>query len=107
MIPDLPTPDTISRPDASARSRTARANPPSSRDAAVPTAAASTSSTRRPRSTSAASSNDTDGLLGEVALEQLGPASPSLEEHLDHLAHGSVAAGGARDIGRGRLHLLD
>src|SRR6478752_7227017 len=107
MIPDFPTPDTITRPDASARSRTARANPPSSRNPAVPTAEASTSSTRRPSATSAASSNGTDGLLSEVALEQLGPASPSLEEHLDHLPHGSVTARGPGDIGSDRLHLLD
>ena len=88
MIPDLPTPDTITRPDASARSRTARANPPSSRNPAVPTAEASTSSTRRPSATSAASSNGTDGLLGEVALEQLGPETAGLEQGLDGLANG-------------------
>src|SRR5262245_9174405 len=100
MIPDFPTPETITRPDAAASSCTARANPSSSRVPAVRTAAASTSSTRRPSSISSDGSNGTNRLLGEVALEQLGPEPAGLEQRLDGLANGAVPALGAGHVGR-------
>src|SRR5690349_1937530 len=106
MMPDFPTPETITRPEAAASSCTARANPSSRRVPAVRTAAASTSSTRRPSSTSSDGSNGTNRLLGEVALEQLGPQPAGLEQRLDGLANGAVPAPGAGHIRRDRLDLV-
>src|SRR3954454_12130510 len=96
MSPDFPTPETITRPRAAARSSTARAKGSFSRSAASRMLAASSRSTRRPSSISAPGSRATDGRLGEVALQHLGPHAPGLEQGLDHLADGAVAPGRAR-----------
>src|SRR5512138_1879920 len=107
MIPDFPTPETITRPEAAASSCTARAKPSSSRVPAVRTANASTSSTRRPSSTSSGGSNGTNCLLGEVALEEVGPEPAGLEQHLDHLPDRAVPAPRASHILGDRLHVVD
>src|SRR5690348_12486041 len=106
MSPDFPTPETMTRPDAPASNRTARANRSSNRPPAARTAEASSSATRRPRLISAASSNGTGHRLAEVSLEQTVPEPARLEQHLHDLAHGAVTARRAGDVGRERLDLV-
>ena len=90
----------MTRPDASASRRTARAKRSSSRAAAAaharpppaPRPGGRAPGARRPQPARAAAGSD------EVPLEQLGPDASRLEQGLDGLAHGAVAAGGPGDV---------
>src|SRR6266568_8287993 len=96
ISPDLPTPETISRPVAFSSSRTAAEKAGPRRSATRRIASASRTSTRRPRSASSPGSVRDIATLQEVFREQALPLTPSLEDQLRHLPHGAVAAGKSR-----------
>src|SRR5256884_6071261 len=96
MRPDLPTPETITRPPPSVRRRTAALNAGPSRWATRPIASASRASTRRPRSTRSPGSVRDIATLQTVRREETLPLAARLEDQLRHLADGTLAA---RDIG--------
>src|SRR2546429_5878126 len=104
MRPDLPTPETITRPAASARRPTAAANAGPSRWATRPMAFASCASTRRPRSTRSLGSVRDIAALQKVRREETVPLAARLEDLLGHLAHGALAARHGGDDPRRRLH---
>src|SRR5439155_1280191 len=86
--PDLPSPETMRRPFASARRRTARANAGPRRSPTRRIASASRASTRRPRSASSLGSMRDIATLQEVLREQALPLAPGLEDQLGHFADG-------------------
>src|SRR6266849_3056451 len=97
ISPDLPTPETISRPVAFSSSRTAAEKAGPRRSATRRIASASRTSTRRPRSASSVGSVRDIATLQEVFREQALPLTPGLEDQLSHLAHCRLAAGERRD----------
>src|SRR5437899_8698481 len=105
--PDLPTPDTMTRPRAAASSRTAVATGGPSRSATPRIAAASRARTRRPRSTRSVGSVRDIATLHEILGQQVVPLTPRLEDQLRPLAHRALPArhGGHRT--RRRFHLGD
>src|SRR5947208_13542688 len=105
MRPDLPTPETITRPAASARRPTAAANAGPSRWATRPMAFASRASTRRPRSTRSLGSVRDIAALQKVRREETVPLAARLEDLLGHFAHGALAARYVRDDPRRRFDL--
>src|SRR5256885_4419800 len=105
ISPDLPTPETISRPVAFSSSRTAAEKAGPRRSATRWIASASRTSTRRPRSASSLGSVRDIATLQEILREQALPLTPGLEDQLGHLPHRALAAGNSRhDSGHG-LHL--
>src|SRR2546422_1422526 len=96
ISPDLPTPETISRPVAFSSSRTAAENAGPRRSATRRIASASRTSTRRPRSASSLGSVRDIATLQEVFREQALPLTPGLEDQLGHLPHRALAAGNSR-----------
>src|SRR2546428_277757 len=92
ISPDLPTPETISRPVAFSSSRTAAEKAGPRRSATRRIASASRTSTRRPRSASSLGSVWDIATLQEVFREQALPLTPGLEDQLGHLPHGAEAA---------------
>src|SRR2546423_1365156 len=105
MRPALPTPETITRPAASARRPTAAANAGPSRWATRPMAAASRASTRRPRSTRSLGSVRDIAALQKIRGEETVPFAARLEDPLGDLAHGALAAWHVGDEPRRRLDL--
>src|SRR5438270_4502965 len=105
MRPDLPTPETITRPPPSVRRRTAALNAGPSRWATRPIASASRASTRRPRSTRSPGSVRDIATLQKVRREETLPVAARLEDLLGDLADGALAAGDVRDDPRRRLDL--
>src|SRR5438309_2322166 len=105
ISPDLPTPETISRPVAFSSSRTAAEKAGPSRSATRRIASASSTSTRRPRSASSLGSVRDIATLQEVFREQALPLTPGLEDQLGHLSHRALAAGHGRHDSGGGLHL--
>src|SRR5213080_3251975 len=105
MRPDLPTPETITRPAASARRPTAAANAGPSRWATRPMAFASRASTRRPRSTRSVGSVRDIAALQKVRREETVPLAARLEDQLGHLADGTLATRDIGDEARRRLDL--
>src|SRR5438876_10181403 len=103
--PDLPSPETMRRPFASARRRTARANAGPRRSPTRRIASASRASTRRPRSASSLGSMRDIATLQEVLREQALPLAPGLEDQLGHFADGALAPGNGRHQPGGGLHL--
>src|SRR2546428_2149859 len=107
ISPDLPPPDTMSRPRAAASSRTAAANGGPNRSATRSIAAASRARTRRPRSTrSLGSVRDIAALLEVLGQEAL-PLAPRLEDQFCDLTCLSPAPGGRGDDARRGLDLAD
>src|SRR3989442_1138904 len=103
ISPDLPTPETISRPVAFSSSRTAAEKAGPRRSATRRIASASRTSTRRPRSASSLGSVRDIATLQEVFREQALPLTPGLEDQLGHLSHRALAAGhGRHDSGGGQ-----
>src|SRR2546427_388018 len=88
ISPDLPTPETISRPVAFSSSRTAAEKAGPRRSATRRIASASRTSTRRPRSASSLGSVWDIATLQEVFREQALPLTPGLEDQLGHLPPG-------------------
>src|SRR5436853_561508 len=105
ISPDLPTPETISRPVAFSSSRTAAEKAGPRRSATRRIASASRTSTRRPRSASSLGSVRDIATLQEVFREQALPLTPGLEDQLGHLSHRALAAGHGRHDSGGGLHL--
>src|SRR5437899_5552880 len=105
ISPDLPMPETISRPVAFSSSRTAAEKAGPRRSATRRIASASSTSTRRPRSASSLGSVRDIATLQEVFREQALPLPPGLEDHLGHLSHRALAAGHGRHDSGGGLHL--
>src|SRR5207302_8602754 len=103
--PDLPTPETITRPLAAASRRTAAANAGPSRWATRPIASASRASTRRPRSTRSPGSVRDIATLQKVRREETLPLAARLEDQLGHLADGTLATRHIGDEARQRLDL--
>src|SRR5437016_4746987 len=97
ISPDLPTPDTMTRPRAAASSRTAAANGGPSRSATPRIAAASRASTRRPRSTRSVGSVRDIATLHEILRHEVLPLSAGPQDQLGHLAHRPLAARERRD----------
>src|SRR3989449_1032691 len=98
ISPDLPMPETISRPVAFSSSRTAAEKAGPRRSATRRIASASSTSTRRPRSASSLGSVRDIATLQEVFREQALPLTPGLEDHLGHLSHRALAAGHGREV---------
>src|SRR6266545_605954 len=107
ISPDLPTPETMTRPLAAASRSTARAKVGPSPSAIRRTAAASRASTRLPRSTSAVCSGFDIATFLEVPLDHVVPLAPRLEDPLCYLAHRRLASGGRGHDPDGGLHLRD
>src|SRR2546426_1064871 len=84
ISPDLPTPETISRPVAFSSSRTAAENAGPRRSATRRIASASRTSTRRPRSASSLGSVRDIATLQVVFREHALPLTPGLEHQLGH-----------------------
>src|SRR2546425_878488 len=105
ISPDLPTPDTMSRPCAAASSRTAAANGGPNRPATRSIAAASRARTRRPRSTRSLGSVRDIATLHEVLGQEALPLAPRLEDQFRDLTRRSLAPGGCGDDARRRLDL--
>src|SRR5438034_1159482 len=105
ISPDLPMPETISRPVAFSSSRTAAEKAGPRRSATRRIASASSTSTRRPRSASSLGSVRDIATLQEVFREQALPLTPGLEDQLGHLSHRALAAGHGRHDSGGGLHL--
>src|SRR2546425_389212 len=82
ISPDLPTPETMSRPGAAASSRTAAANGGPSRSATRRIAAASRARTRRPRSTRSMGSVRDIATLHEVLRQEVLPLAPRPEDQV-------------------------
>src|SRR5437899_7498268 len=97
MRPDFPTPETISRPRASARRRTAATNAGPSRAATRRIASASRARTRRPRSTRSGRSVGDIATLLKILRDQALPFTAGLEDQLGHFPHRALAAGQGRD----------
>src|SRR4029077_19839734 len=104
ISPDLPRPDTITRPFADASRPTAAANAGLSRSPTRWIAAASRASTRRPRSTRSMDSVRGIAALHEVLGEQALPFAAGLEDQLGDLAHRPLAARHARHEARRVFH---
>src|SRR5947208_8176238 len=105
ISPDLPTPDTMTRPFAAASSRTAAAKAGPRRSATRSIASASRASTRRPRSASSLGSARDIATLQEVFREQALPLAPGLEDQLRHFPDRALAPWSRRHQPRGGLHL--
>src|SRR3989442_15384672 len=96
ISPDLPTPETISRPLACWSSRTAAEKAGPSRSATRQIASASSASTRRPRSASSLGSVRDIAALQEVLREQALPLAPGLKDQLGHFPDRALASGNRR-----------
>src|SRR5437867_9743285 len=105
ISPDLPTPETISRPVAFSSSRTAAEKAGPRRSPTRRIASASRASTRRPRSASSLGSVRDIATLQEVLREQALPLAPGLEDQLGHFADSALAPGNGRHQPGGGLHL--
>src|SRR5437879_4763273 len=102
--PDLPTPDTITRPFADARRRTAAVNAGLSRSATRVIAPASRARTRRPRSTRSVGSVRGIAVLTKKPVDETLPFAAGLEDQLRNLTHGPLAPRRGRDDAGGVLH---
>src|SRR5690348_8840880 len=102
--PDFPTPETMTRPGVRARSPTARPNAAESVRAEWASAPASSSSTRRPRSTSRDRSLGAIAPLHQVRCHALIPHAARLENDLRRFAGRPASALGLRDDGREGPH---
>src|SRR5215213_5782620 len=107
MSPDLPTPETMTRPLAPWSSSTARAKSSFSRSATASIEVASSRRTRRPSSTNSRASGIAGSRLREVAFQHLGPHTAGLEQSLDDLPHGPMAARSAGHVAGDGAHLGD
>src|SRR5216110_4023954 len=105
ISPDLPTPETISRPVAFSSSRTAAEKAGPRRSATRRIASASRASTRRPRSASSLGSMRDIATLQEILREQALPLAPGLEDQLGHFPDRPLAPGNPRYDAGGGLHL--
>src|SRR3989442_7878138 len=105
ISPDLPTPETISRPVAFSSSRTAAEKAGPRRSPTRRIASASRASTRRPRSASSLGSVRDIATLQEVFCEQALPLAPGLEDELGHFPDRALAPGNRRHQPGGGLHL--
>src|SRR5256885_4980492 len=103
--PDLPRPDTMRRPFASARRRTAFANAGPRRSPTRRIASASRASRGRPRSARSLGSVRDIATLQEVLREQALPLAPGLEDQLGDFPNRPLAAGHRRHDGGSGLHL--
>src|SRR2546429_4984797 len=103
--PDLPTPDTMTRPFAAASSCTADTNGAPNRSATRRIASASRASTRRPRSARSLGSVRDIATLQEILREQALPLAPGLEDQLGHFPDRPLAPGDPRYDAGGGLHL--
>src|SRR5690349_37827 len=104
ISPDFPTPETMTRPGVRARSSTALPNASESVRAECASAPASSSSTRRPRSTSRDRSLGAIAPLHQVRCHALIPHTARLENDLRRFAGRSASALGLRDDGREGPH---
>src|SRR5438876_10455356 len=104
ISPDLPTPETISRPVAFSSSRTAAEEAGPRRSATRRIASAPRASTRRPRSASSLGSVRDIATLQEVFREQALPLAPRLEDQLGHFPDRALASGHRRHQPGGRFH---
>src|SRR5436305_255574 len=107
ISPDLPTPETMSRPGAAASRRTAAANGGPSCSATRRIAAASRARTRRPRSTRSLGSVRDIATLHEVLRQEVRPLAPRPEDQLRHFPGRALPAGHRGHDARCRLHLGD
>src|SRR5882762_10717069 len=105
MSPDLPTPETISRPLARSSNRTAAEKAGPSRSATRQIASASRASTRRPRSASSLGSVRDIAALQEVLREQALPLASGLKDQLGHFPDRALAPGNRRHQPGGGFHL--
>src|SRR6266702_2826781 len=97
ISPDLPRPETISRPVAFSSSRTAAEKAGPNRSATRRIASASRASTRRPRSTRSVGSVRDIATLHEILRHEVLPLSAGPQDQLGHLAHRPLAARERRD----------
>src|SRR5437763_3191475 len=105
ISPDLPTPETISRPVAFSSSRTAAEKAGPRRSPTRRIASASRASTRRPRSARSLGSVRDIATLQEVLGEQALPLAPGLEDQLGDFPDRPLASGHRRHDGGSGLHL--
>src|SRR2546421_6060892 len=105
ISPDLPMPETISRPVAFSSSRTAAEKAGPRRSPTRRIASASRVSTRRPRSASSLGSVRDIATLQEVFREQALPLASGLEDQLGHFPDRALAPGNRRHQPGGGLQL--
>src|SRR3989442_1969403 len=103
--PDLPRPDTMRRPFASARRRTALANAGPRRSPTRRIAWVSRARTRRPRSARSLGSVRDIATLQEILRKQALPLAPGLEDELGDFPDRPLASGDPRDDAGGGPHL--